>query len=92
MAAEIEGYTGAAVGTLYASMRPRRMAAEIADRAAEPSDRVLASMRPRRMAAEILRGARQAAPAGGCFNEAAANGRGNQDRASAVKLVSKLLQ
>ena len=38
-----------------ASMRPRRMAAEIGLHAYRPSRSVFASMRPRRMAAEIVR-------------------------------------
>ena len=65
-------------GACSASMRPRRMAAEIARIVFRFARSFLASMRPRRMAAEISR--RRALRAGrqSGFNEAAANGRGNR--------------
>ena len=68
-------------GAPPASMRPRRMAAEmVRARILLRRGELRASMRPRRMAAEISTPrapARQAAR----FNEAAANGRGNQPAA-----------
>ena len=78
MAAEI-GWSGATSGrdAVAASMRPRRMAAEIARLPERIAWNRLASMRPRRMAAEI--GPRATTPMARStrFNEAAANGRGN---------------
>ena len=58
MAAEIGCGEGHARDQLVAaSMRPRRMAAEIADELELWVEALKASMRPRRMAAEIRRGA-----------------------------------
>ena len=59
-----------------ASMRPRRMAAEIVAGGHARTAAAAASMRPRRMAAEISRTSAAPATSRG-FNEAAANGRGN---------------
>ena len=53
MAAEIPARRSTAYRRLHASMRPRRMAAEIDALDLERSAAYLASMRPRRMAAEI---------------------------------------
>ena len=63
-----------------ASMRPRRMAAENAEEGSGAvTGRGDASMRPRRMAAENASACScSASSAAGCFNEAAANGRGKQ--------------
>ena len=60
-----------------ASMRPRRMAAEIPGSTRIPWMRSGASMRPRRMAAEISGENAKKIVDHGSFNEAAANGRGN---------------
>ena len=55
MAAEIiPGSAPLTSGTAAASMRPRRMAAEIVSREIRHCLHVRASMRPRRMAAEIV--------------------------------------
>ena len=54
------------------------MAAEIVVRDVPRVERPDASMRPRRMAAEIARRLKYAKRFARCFNEAAANGRGNR--------------
>ena len=80
MAAEILiGWSRGRPG-LIASMRPRRMAAEIAEHPCPDLERRVASMRPRRMAAEISRRASPRPRRRPGFNEAAANGRGNRFR------------
>ena len=56
MAAEINQYDPPEDGQPMASMRPRRMAAEIFFAAVKSELLMLASMRPRRMAAEITGG------------------------------------
>ena len=61
-----------------ASMRPRRMAAEIGANRKLQDLLDKASMRPRRMAAEISSGRGRCPPGSSRFNEAAANGRGNR--------------
>ena len=71
-----------------ASMRPRRMAAEIERIVKGSLDLLGASMRPRRMAAEILVSTKQTTTAPFCFNEAAANGRGNRTSPSNASSVS----
>ena len=58
MAAEIHGAAARVAGEAVASMRPRRMAAEIVLFAGEKIVGAPASMRPRRMAAEIARSPR----------------------------------
>ena len=64
------------------------MAAEIGRHAARVVRRLLASMRPRRMAAEIApRGASWTGIC--CFNEAAANGRGNRGGHAQMALTSE---
>ena len=78
MAAEIDPARDVDGRGVSASMRPRRMAAEIVHVA--PAGRAageLASMRPRRMAAEIGDAVTSSRRAWRRFNEAAANGRGN---------------
>ena len=81
MAAEIERDHPAPGVLPLASMRPRRMAAEIVmPTAASACAARSASMRPRRMAAEICAPTATAAGARAGFNEAAANGRGNRAR------------
>ena len=62
MAAEIKLAVGRADAADRASMRPRRMAAEIADRGSAHGRERAASMRPRRMAAEISQSAALSAP------------------------------
>ena len=78
MAAEIPGYRVAGRGwPAGASMRPRRMAAEIGEGGGGDLRAEGASMRPRRMAAEISTCRRITSGPSIGFNEAAANGRGN---------------
>ena len=69
------------------------MAAEIGecDRPAGPGLQ-RASMRPRRMAAEIPCCRRRGGAGRGCFNEAAANGRGNPTSAGNSAAKSRPLQ
>ena len=78
MAAEIEDASDQEGEVLEASMRPRRMAAEIPRDQRGDHGGEAASMRPRRMAAEISASRPTAPGASQGFNEAAANGRGNR--------------
>ena len=78
MAAEIGAVQQGDHAERNASMRPRRMAAEIVGGVLRAFQGLVASMRPRRMAAEIIPRASRTDRRGSCFNEAAANGRGNR--------------
>ena len=77
MAAEIASPGVGDIRWRGASMRPRRMAAEIESACGMRYSLPAASMRPRRMAAEIAARRAVGAVRVGRFNEAAANGRGN---------------
>ena len=90
MAAEIERVVRRVqVARRRASMRPRRMAAEIGRPRASAGARPRASMRPRRMAAEITDETLMDREGEGGFNEAAANGRGNR-AADAAHVVTRV--